>query len=340
MINMNKLNMMIFLPMLILSTMISLSSNNWMNSWIGMEINLMSFIPMMLTNKINKNESFMNYFIIQSICSSMILFSSLLILNYLYTNMLFYMNINIINLSILTKMGSAPIFMWYIKLMKNLSWNNCLILSTWQKIIPFFLINNFKEFKLIFYTNMFISLINSVISVMNNLNLLSIRSIIAFSSLNHLSWMIMNIMLSSKLWILYFFNYSIMLFSLIHTMNYLNIFYINQIIINKLENKFFSILITLIMMSLAGMPPLTVFMIKWLSFKMFISFKLNLLIMWIMSMSSTLAMFIYMRMAMSTLTFYNSIQKNNFIMKNINFNKMNKLMLSMFMIMFMNLMLI
>nr|QOL00751.1 NADH dehydrogenase subunit 2 [Teleogryllus infernalis] len=65
---------MLFMMMLILGTMISISSNSWPATWMGLEINLLAFIPLMSSkSNMMSTEAAMKYFIIQAMASSMLL---------------------------------------------------------------------------------------------------------------------------------------------------------------------------------------------------------------------------------------------------------------------------
>nr|YP_009186315.1 NADH dehydrogenase subunit 2 [Teleogryllus oceanicus]ALO71662.1 NADH dehydrogenase subunit 2 [Teleogryllus oceanicus] len=58
---------MLFMMMLILGTMISISSNSWPATWMGLEINLLAFIPLMSSkSNMMSTEAAMKYFIVQA----------------------------------------------------------------------------------------------------------------------------------------------------------------------------------------------------------------------------------------------------------------------------------
>jgi NADH-ubiquinone oxidoreductase chain 2 len=55
--------------------LISISSNSWLGAWIGLEINLISFIPLISTQEnIYTTEASLKYFVIQALASSVLLF--------------------------------------------------------------------------------------------------------------------------------------------------------------------------------------------------------------------------------------------------------------------------
>jgi NADH-ubiquinone oxidoreductase chain 2 len=55
--------------------LISISSNSWLGAWIGLEINLISFIPLISSQEnIFTTEASLKYYIIQALASSTLLF--------------------------------------------------------------------------------------------------------------------------------------------------------------------------------------------------------------------------------------------------------------------------
>ena len=58
-----------------LGMFITISSNSWLRAWIGLEFNLLSFIPIISNNKnILTLEASLKYFLIQALVSSTLLF--------------------------------------------------------------------------------------------------------------------------------------------------------------------------------------------------------------------------------------------------------------------------
>jgi NADH-ubiquinone oxidoreductase chain 2 len=55
--------------------LISISSNSWLGAWIGLEVNLMSIIPLISSQEnIYTTEASLKYFIVQALASSALLF--------------------------------------------------------------------------------------------------------------------------------------------------------------------------------------------------------------------------------------------------------------------------
>nr|YP_010417739.1 NADH dehydrogenase subunit 2 [Precis antilope]YP_010417752.1 NADH dehydrogenase subunit 2 [Precis ceryne]USF17898.1 NADH dehydrogenase subunit 2 [Precis antilope]USF17911.1 NADH dehydrogenase subunit 2 [Precis ceryne] len=312
MINSNK---MFFMFIVFFSTLISISSNSWLGCWIGLEINLLSFIPLMSNpNNLLNSEASLKYFLTQSIASINFLFSILINLLLLKNFFNDYIISILINSSLLMKMGSTPFHFWFPNIMEGLSWLNCFILMTWQKISPMILLSYYMNLKFLFLIMIF----NVLIGTISSFNQTSLRKLMAFSSINNLGWMLSALSISENLWMLYFLLYSLFIFIMCFLFYIINVFYINQLFNLNLNFSIkFSILINFL--SLGGLPPFLGFFPKWMIIN-YLLFNNLFIISFIFVMSSLIMLFIYIRIIYSSFMFY-SIKfkwykifiKNNFM---------------------------
>nr|YP_010999372.1 NADH dehydrogenase subunit 2 [Arma koreana]WPM93257.1 NADH dehydrogenase subunit 2 [Arma koreana] len=283
---------------LLVSTLITLSANNWISMWIGLEINMMSFIPLILS-KINKSssEAAMIYFLTQSI-SSMLMMMMILIMmcKYLMPNLMIS---SIIMISLFIKLGAAPFHMWMPKIMSNMEWMKCSILMTWQKIAPLFMISNLDN-KVILYIAIILSV---TIGSIGGLNQTSLRKMMAYSSINHLGWL-MAINKSMNLWMMYLTIYGMMIVSMCYLFNKYKFNFINQMSsINMNTTDKFSLF--LLMLSMGGLPPFIGFLPKWLTIQSLIN-EQEILIMLIMIMFSLVTLMYYLRVMTNMYLSFNS----------------------------------
>nr|YP_009347401.1 NADH dehydrogenase subunit 2 [Aporia martineti]APU93509.1 NADH dehydrogenase subunit 2 [Aporia martineti] len=283
-------NKMFFIFILFFSTLISISSNSWLGCWIGLEINLLSFIPLISSPKnLLSTEASLKYFLTQSIASINFLFSILLMM-ILFKNFLMNNYISImINSPLLMKMGSAPFFFWFPNIMEGLNWMNCLIIMTWQKISPMILLSYYMNNNFI----MIIMILNVIIGAINGFNQTSIRKLLAFSSINNLGWLLSSLMISDNMWLMYFILYSFMTSILCFLFSMLNIFYINQILNFNLIS-FIKISLLINFFSLGGLPPFLGFFPKWTIIN-FLIYNNMYIISFMFMMSSLIMLFFYIR---------------------------------------------
>nr|UAM91034.1 NADH dehydrogenase subunit 2 [Illiberis pruni] len=328
-------NKMFFFFILFFSTLISISSNSWFGCWIGLEINLISFIPLISNSKnILSSEASLKYFLIQSIASMnflfMILLKMFLMKNFFMNNLISIL----INSSLLMKMGSAPFHFWFTNIINGLSWLNSFILMSWQKIAPMVLISYY--FNKIFI--LLIMMLNSIIGAIGGLNQTSLRKMMAFSSINNLGWMLSALMISEKMWIMYFFMYSFIISIMCLMFKILNLFFINQMFMLSMSSMM-KISFSINFLSLGGLPPFIGFFPKWMIINFLLKNKFFILS-FIFIMMSLMTLFFYIRIIFSSIMFnylklkwFKSMNKNNlnyFILNFLNFMSIFGIILSIF----------
>nr|UFZ12852.1 NADH dehydrogenase subunit 2 [Chloroniella peringueyi] len=289
----------IFLIFLISGTLISISSNSWFGAWMGLEINLLCFIPLMSnTSNSISNESALKYFLVQALASSVLLFS--IIMEAIHSGELSfelfpYFNQIMLNSALLLKLGAAPFHLWFPSVMESLDWINSLILMTWQKIAPLVLMSYSLNCKFIY----FISILCLLIGAIGGLNQTNLRTLMSYSSINHLGWILSSMMISESLWVIYFFFYSFLSFSVIYFFFYYKIYSFIQI--NSLFSSFPMIKFILFMnlLSMGGLPPFLGFLPKLLIIQNLI-YNNSLFMIFCMVMTALITLFFYIRLSYSS----------------------------------------
>nr|UIG88184.1 NADH dehydrogenase subunit 2 [Halobates sp.]UIG88213.1 NADH dehydrogenase subunit 2 [Halobates sp.] len=298
----------------ILSTLLVLSSENWFSMWMGLEINMLSFIPMMEEEKnLMSSESKMIYFIIQSMASMLFIFvittNPLIMIN---ENMINHFSMSIISMSMMMKMGMAPMHLWFINIMKKLKWNNCMMLMTWQSIAPMDIMSNTNNNILLI--NM-MAILSALIGAIGGINQTSTKKIMAYSSVNHLGWITTCVMYDNETWMKYLIIYSMMIFILTESFKNKSINFINQMNSN-MKTKTEKISIIMMMLSLGGLPPFLGFLPKWLVIQSLMNNECKITMM-ILMMTSMITLFYYMRMITPIIMMNNYINKWNVKSKNM-----------------------
>lgn len=298
---------MIFL-ILILRNLFIISSNSWFSIWLWLEINLISFIALNLNYRFYLSiESSLIYFIIQSIASSIIIFSILI--------SIFYKNLNfILFISLILKIRIAPFHYWLLIIVERINWINILILLTWQKLGPIIILLNLNLSINIIYT--YIIIYSIIIGSLIGIKYISLKKIISFSSINQLRWLILSLILINKIWKIYFIIYFLILLTIILLLNKLNLNFIYQIFNLNFKNNIFIISFLIInLISLIGIPPLIGFLPKLL---IILKFNSNLIII-ILIFFSLFSSFYYLRIFIPIIII-NSKKIFNWIKKlNINY---------------------
>lgn len=268
--------------------------------WIGLEINLLSIIPL-ITNKNNifSSESALKYFITQALASRTVLFSIIIIRN---SNEFIPQNsenffIIIINSALLIKLGAAPFHSWFPEVMEGLNWINCLIILTWQKIAPIILIIYNIQITLFFTT---VIIASTIIGGLIGINQTRLRKIIAYSSINHIGWIIARIY-SFSIWRRYFLIYCLISFNIIIIFKINNLFWIRQVSWILKQRKSFKIIFILNFLSLGGIPPFIGFFPKWITINRMVSKNFYFLRV-ILIIFTLVTLFLYLRITFSAIT--------------------------------------
>nr|YP_010954732.1 NADH dehydrogenase subunit 2 [Dorcus tanakai]WMW30117.1 NADH dehydrogenase subunit 2 [Dorcus tanakai] len=293
------LNKMLFSSFLALGTVVAMSSYSWMGMWVGLEINLLSFIPLISTSKnMFSSESALKYFIAQVLASTVLLLSIII----LSSKTLAFTESNIqsslvFNTSLLLKMGSAPLHFWFPEVMEGLTWLNSSILLTWQKIAPMILLSYSSKT----LTLLVVAIISCmIVSGVMGQNHLSLRKIMAYSSINHIGWMIAATLYFEIIWMIYFCIYTIITLNIIIMFKKLNLFFMKQLMLSMNSEPMLKIFFILNFLSLGGLPPFLGFFPKWLTIQTMVNENFYSLV-FIMIVSTLATLYFYMRVTFSTM---------------------------------------
>nr|AXS65821.1 NADH dehydrogenase subunit 2 [Rhinostomus barbirostris] len=290
---------MTFMFMTILGTCITASSYTWMMMWVGLEINLLSLIPLFKDNY-NKlsAEAAMKYFLAQAFASSIILWSMMTMSNDQLAEGPPYSSFTstLIIIALMIKMAAAPFHFWFPEVMSGTSWSLALILMTWQKIAPMvMLMNNFIDPVILSLAIM----VSSIFSGIQGMNQMNLKKIMAYSSINHTSWMIAAILTTTTSWLNYFILYTLLTAAIVLMMYVYNINSFEQLVYVLHNQKNLKVMFFASFLSLGGLPPFLGFFPKWMTAHLFIIQEFYLTGM-ILIMLTMITIYFYVRIVMAT----------------------------------------
>jgi len=271
----------LFYAILITRTLISFSTESWFQLWLRLEINIIVFIPLIINKNNSSSKRIIIYFIIQSFARSLLLMR-LIIKRYRF----YILENTLITLSLLTKLGIFPIFFWFPEVIEGLIWIPLLFLGTWQKLIPLYILRRIRS-SLIIVSIFFRGLIGAV----GIFNLISIRKILRYSSINNIAWISLSITRNNLRWIIFLSIYSFIIFIGVILLIQMNISSISQLFINY--NLINITNLSLFLLSLGGIPPLLGFIPKWLIILR--SRRESYFLVLILIFTSLISIFIYIR---------------------------------------------
>nr|ADX96250.1 NADH dehydrogenase subunit 2 [Pamphorichthys hasemani] len=250
-----------------LGTTMTFASTHWYLAWMGIEINTLAIIPLMTQNHTPRAiEAATKYFFAQATASATLLFAS--ISNAFLTgewdilHTPYLLTFTLVTLALAMKIGLAPLHSWMPEVMQGLNLLTGLILSTWQKLAPLYLIYKIQPNN----PNIFVTLgiMSIIVGGWGGFNQVQLRKILAYSSIAHLGWMILILSFSPPLALLTIIIYLTMTFSLFSSFMLTRTTHINSLSTTWAKIPILTISTPLILLSLGGLPPLTGFMPKWL----------------------------------------------------------------------------
>lgn len=240
-----------------MSTILILSTNSWLITWVIIEVNILVFIPLINIKKRKyQSECALKYFITQATASILIILSLFSLFN---SNQITSLTLII---ALILKIGVAPLHQWIPAICEGLSWEVILILILPQKVGPLILIYQTLLSELINYKISLFILLTTLIGRVGGLINYSLRKIMVYSSITHAGWMLTAIIINLNLWVNYFIIYTIILLSIIVTFNTLKINNLKQIFF--IDNKILKYILIIIFLSVAGLPPFRGFLAKYL----------------------------------------------------------------------------
>nr|YP_004425034.1 NADH dehydrogenase subunit 2 [Utterbackia imbecillis]ADL62625.1 NADH dehydrogenase subunit 2 [Utterbackia imbecillis] len=296
---------LLFMFLLISSTYLVASSSNWLTTWMGLEVNMLSYIPLIfMKESTSESEAAVKYLIPQSLGSAIFISSAIISM---YLN-----NLQILMLiAMCLKLGVAPFHYWFPPVMLTLQLMPAFILLTWQKIAPILAISSFNP--LLIKMIMPIAVISSLWGGIGGINQTDIRSLLTYSSIAHTGWMLASIYSNYSILASYLLSYILINMSIYFLLYKEDNKSCKQLFSPKEPSKTFMLSISIL--SLGGLPPLVGFIMKLLVL-MFTSAKMAIILGLIMG--ALISLFYYLSLTFSTLlsfskmhlTKYKTISKN------------------------------
>nr|QZK21883.1 NADH dehydrogenase subunit 2 [Amitermes sp. QLD_074] len=324
----NNSTKVLLLITLVSGMLVSVSSNSWLGAWMGLEINLMSFIPLMSNVKNMYNtEASLKYFIVQVLASATLLFMVVMktLTEDLFTFESSTYSPMIICTPLLLKSGAAPFHWWFPGVMEGLSWENCALLMTVQKAAPLMLMSYLIDINAF---TLSIILMSTIVGAIGGMNQTSMRKILTYSSINHTGWMLIALTTSENLWMVYFMIYSTLALTVVSAIKLSGVSFINQTMMTNKETNLMKFMMFTSLLSLGGLPPFLGFLPKWIVIQAMIANNMTPLAT-IVVVTSLITLYYYLKISYSSFMILSTEPKWNVsIHKNTTIKNISALILS------------
>jgi len=260
---------LLFTTALLSGILLTLSAHTWFSIWIGLELNLFGFIPLIIATSSNQEkEAACKYFLAQATPSA--IFLVCLVLTPLLPITSFFLSI-----AVLIKLGAAPCHQWFPSVISRIGWPQRWALITIQKVGPFFILlqttNNASTLLI------FVAAASSIVGGIGGINQTLLRPLIAYSSIGHIGWIIAAILISNRTATLYFASYILIISTVILSAILLKLTSIHMSASISKSPLLLFILITSFI-NIGGLPPLFGFFIKATVIRRLISENLTFLL--------------------------------------------------------------
>nr|QGQ60886.1 NADH dehydrogenase subunit 2 [Scytalopus spillmanni] len=297
---MNPQAKMISIMSLLLGTTITISSNHWMMAWTGLEINTLAIIPLISKSHHPRAiEAATKYFLTQAAASTLLLFSSMTNAWFTgqwdITQLTHPMSCLLLTTAISIKLGLTPFHFWFPEVIQGSSLTTGLLLATLMKFPPTALLTlTSPSLNPTLLTTMAIA--SAALGGWMGLNQTQIRKILAFSSISHLGWMTIILLYNPKLTLLTFYLYCLMTSAIFLALNTAKITNLATMMTAWTKIPPLTATLMLALLSLAGLPPLTGFLPKWLIIQELTKQEMTPIATTI-ALLSLLGLFFYLRLA-------------------------------------------
>nr|ADC92480.1 NADH dehydrogenase subunit 2 [Ornorectes cristatus]QBS54840.1 NADH dehydrogenase subunit 2 [Ornorectes cristatus kodonophonos] len=297
---MNPQAKLVFTTSLLLGTTITITSNHWVTAWVGLEVNTLAILPLISKSHHPRAiEAATKYFLVQAAASTLVLFSSMTNAwctgQWDITQLTNPVSCLILTSAISMKLGLVPFHFWFPEVLQGSPLTIGLLLSTAMKFPPITLLYmTSQSLNPALLTTM--AILSAALGGWMGLNQTQTRKIMAFSSISHLGWMAIIIVYNPKLTLLNFYLYALMTATVFMTLNSVKVLKLSTLMTAWTKAPSLSTILLLTLMSLAGLPPLTGFLPKWLILQELTKQDMAPVAV-VLSLLSLLGLFFYLRLA-------------------------------------------
>nr|AFH56249.1 NADH dehydrogenase subunit 2 [Tyranneutes virescens]AFH56250.1 NADH dehydrogenase subunit 2 [Tyranneutes virescens] len=285
---------------LLLGTSITISSNHWMMAWAGLEINTLAILPLISKSHHPRAiEAATKYFLTQATASTLLLFSSMVNAwfsgQWDITQLTHPMACILLTSAISIKLGLVPFHFWFPEVLQGSTLSTCLLLATVMKFPPialFYLTSPSLNPTLL----LLMAIASAALGGWMGLNQTQIRKVLAFSSIAHLGWMTIILIYNPNLTLITFYLYAMTTSAIFFTLNTTNTLKLSAMMTAWTKTPTLTSIFMLTLLSLAGLPPLTGFLPKWLIIMELTKQELTT-VATVITLLSLLGLFFYLRLA-------------------------------------------
>nr|AAL60083.1 NADH dehydrogenase subunit 2 [Draco spilopterus] len=247
-------------------TIITMSSHHWLMAWMGLELNALAVLPIISKTKHPRaNEAATKYFLTQAIASCLLLFSS--IINAWQTGSWDILQMTnkyssmIMIIALAMKTGTAPLHFWLPEVMHGSTMYTAMLISTWQKMAPMALLYQISNHVQPAVT-LTLGILSTTIGGWGGINQTQLRKMLAYSSISNLGWAMMVISFEPNMFTINILTYILMTIPTFMILTTTTTKTLQNLSASWTSSPVGTTMLMILLLSTAGLPPLTGFLPK------------------------------------------------------------------------------
>ena len=267
-----------------MGALVVIVTDNLFILYLGLELQTFPIFILISKNRLwlKSSEAGLKYFVLGALSSGVFLLGTTLIFSqglslniyeyrdyYYNSNYLSSLSWGMIILPLFFKVGLAPLHFWVPDIYEGSNWKTIGILSTIPKLSVIYFIFQIQSVTKLLIISASISVI---IGVLGALNQTKMKRLLGYSGITHVGFLILLFYSITSQYLMlpnfYIFVYMVTLVALILSIVQLNLTKDSYLVElqNRQKNQLENLMIIILILSLAGIPPLSGFISKWLLF--------------------------------------------------------------------------
>nr|WGN91068.1 NADH-ubiquinone oxidoreductase chain 2 [Draco walkeri]WGN91069.1 NADH-ubiquinone oxidoreductase chain 2 [Draco walkeri]WGN91097.1 NADH-ubiquinone oxidoreductase chain 2 [Draco walkeri]WGN91098.1 NADH-ubiquinone oxidoreductase chain 2 [Draco walkeri] len=247
-------------------TIVTMSSHHWLTAWLGLELNTLAILPIISKTKHPRAiEAATKYFLAQAVASCLLMFSS--IINAWQTGTWDILQMTnkyaatIMLIALAMKAGAVPLHFWLPEVMQGSTMYTAMLISTWQKMAPMVLLYSMSSHVQPNIT-LGLGLLSTTIGGWGGINQTQLRKMMAYSSITNLGWALMVISLEPNIFIINILMYILMMIPTFPMLAATSTKTLQNLSTSWTTSPVGTTMLMALLLSIAGLPPLTGFLPK------------------------------------------------------------------------------
>nr|AHB52780.1 NADH dehydrogenase subunit 2 [Schizopera knabeni] len=174
--------MFFFVLLWVGSMILGVSAQSFAGMWLFLELNLISFVLLVSIMSVKSEVMSLKYFMVQTVSTGLFFFGAIALLGASWS-----LGEALLVLALAVKMGAAPFHFWVLNIVGEMSWDVFFYFSTFQKLLPLWLTFSLSKSS----GTLWLVALGSVFTVLG-LWQLNTKSLLVYSSVLGISWMILS----------------------------------------------------------------------------------------------------------------------------------------------------